>query len=270
MLNSTRFDGDPAVVHPCRSARDKRLMRQIVLDTETTGLNPKTGDRIIEVGCVELVNRRLTGSTFHHYVNPGRDSEPGALAVHGLTTDFLRDKPRFHDIVDGLCDFVSGAEILIHNASFDVAFLDEELARIERPVWTHHCGGIVDTLAMARELHPGKRNSLDSLCERYGVSNAHRTLHGALLDAELLAEVYLAMTRGQESLVIDIAPRIVVQPGWVAVDRGTLIVIRADAAEEDAHRATLDAIAREARRPPVWATLGERTASAVEHSAGGM
>ena len=230
-------------------------MRQIVLDTETTGLNPRTGDRIIEVGCIELLNRRPTGKTFHQYVNPGRDSDPGALAVHGLTTDFLRDKPPFADIVDALCDFVNGAEILIHNAAFDVAFLDEELARLERPKWSHHCASVVDTLAMARELHPGKRNSLDSLCERYGVSNAHRTLHGALLDAELLAEVYLAMTRGQESLVIDVAPRVVFRAGWVAVDRTALIVVRATDDETVAHRATLDAIANERRKPAVWSTL---------------
>ena len=231
-------------------------MRQIVLDTETTGLNPRTGDRIIEVGCIELMNRRPTGNIFHQYVNPGRDSDPGALAVHGLTTDFLRDKPPFADIVDALCDFVNGAEILIHNAAFDVAFLDEELARLERPKWNQHCDSVVDTLAMARELHPGKRNSLDSLCERYGVSNAHRTLHGALLDAELLAEVYLAMTRGQESLVIDIAPRPVVRIGtWVPIDRSALIIVRADDDETAAHRATLDAIARESRKQSVWATL---------------
>ena len=230
-------------------------MRQIILDTETTGLNPKTGDRIIEVGCIELLNRRPTGNTFHQYVNPGRDSEPGALEVHGLTTEFLRDKPKFEDIVDALCDFVGGAEILIHNAAFDVAFLDEELGRLERPPFTTHCASVTDTLGMARELHPGKRNSLDALCERYGVSNAHRTLHGALLDAELLAEVYLAMTRGQESLVIDIAPRTTIESGWVVVDRSTLIVVRADDDELVAHRATLEAIARESRKPPVWAAL---------------
>ena len=238
-------------------------MRQIVLDTETTGLNPKTGDRIIEVGCIELMNRRPTGASYHQYVNPGRESEPGALAVHGLTTEFLADKPKFDAIVDALCDFVQGAEILIHNAAFDVAFLDEELARIDRPVFAHHCASVTDTLMMARELHPGKRNSLDSLCERYGVSNAHRTLHGALLDAELLAEVYLAMTRGQESLVIDIAPRFVVQTGWAVVDRSALIVLRADDAEAEAHRATLEAIARESRKVPLWSLLaGEPSVAA--------
>src|ERR1700743_724123 len=140
-------------------------MRQIILDTETTGLNPKTGDRIIEIGCVELLNRRLTGNTSHRYVNPDRDSDPGALQVHGLTTEFLSDKPRFVDVVDAFRDFVDGAEILTHNAAFDVAFLAEELGRLTRPVFKDHCREITDTLAMARELHPGKRNSLDALCE---------------------------------------------------------------------------------------------------------
>jgi DNA polymerase-3 subunit epsilon len=228
-------------------------MRQIILDTETTGLNPRTGDRVIEIGCVELLNRRPTGNTFHRYLNPERDSDPGALEVHGLTTEFLKDKPKFVDVVDAFCDFVSGAEILIHNAAFDVAFLDEELARLERPGFGAHCGSVIDTLSMARELHPGKRNSLDALCERYDVSNAHRTLHGALLDAELLAEVYLAMTRGQESLMIDIAPRATVEEaGWMRVDRSALIVLRADDDELLAHVATLDAIAKESRKTPVW------------------
>jgi len=236
-------------------------LRQIILDTETTGLNPKSGDRIIEIGCVELVNRRATGNTFHRYLNPQRDSDPGALAVHGLTTEFLSDKPLFADIVDQLCDFVAGAEILIHNAAFDVAFLDEELARLDRPLFPTHCASIIDTLAMARELHPGKRNSLDALCERYEVSNAHRTLHGALLDAELLAEVYLAMTRGQESLIIDIAPRRSTAPGWAPVDRATLIVLRADEDELVAHATTLATIAKEAKRAALWQTIAalERT-----------
>ena len=231
-------------------------MRQIILDTETTGLNPKSGDRVIEIGCIELMNRRATGNTFHRYLNPQRDSDPGALAVHGLTTEFLADKPFFADVADQLCDFVAGAEILIHNAAFDVAFLDEELARLDRPLFNTHCGSVFDTLQMARELHPGKRNSLDALCERYGVSNAHRTLHGALLDAELLAEVYLAMTRGQESLVIDIAPRRSTVVGWTPVDRSTLIVLRAEDDELAAHAATLDLIAKERKGVPVWSGLG--------------
>lgn len=179
-------------------------MRQIVLDTETTGLNPRTGDRIIEIGCVELINRRLTGNNFHRYLNPERDSDPGALAVHGLTTDFLRDKPKFAEVAAELCNFVKDAEIVIHNAPFDVGFLDVELARLGLPKFNTHVATITDTLQQAKELHPGKRNSLDALCDRYGISNTHRTLHGALLDAELLAEVFLAMTRGQDSLTIDL------------------------------------------------------------------
>ncbi|WP_353157443.1 DNA polymerase III subunit epsilon [Herminiimonas fonticola] len=179
-------------------------MRQIVLDTETTGLNPRSGDRIIEIGCVELIDRRLTGNNFHHYINPERDSEEGALAVHGLTTEFLSDKPKFAEIVDEFRDYISGADVIIHNAPFDVGFLDAELKRVEMPLFKDHVGEILDTLQQAKELHPGKRNSLDALCDRYGVSNAHRTLHGALLDSELLAEVYLAMTRGQNSLSMDL------------------------------------------------------------------
>ena len=227
-------------------------MRQIILDTETTGLNPKNGDRIIEVGCIELIQRRPTGNTFHRYVNPGRDSDPGALAVHGLTTGFLSDKPPFADIAEALCAFVDGAEVLIHNAAFDQAFLDEELARLARPVFARHCASITDTLAMARELHPGKRNSLDALCERYGVSNAHRTLHGALLDAELLAEVYLAMTRGQESFVIDMAPQRWAGDSERLVDRSALRVVLADAEECALHEALLASIARESRTQAVW------------------
>ena len=179
-------------------------MRQIVLDTETTGLNARSGDRIIEIGCVELVNRQLTGNNFHHYINPERDSEEGALAVHGLTTEFLSDKPKFAEIVDEFRDYIQGAEVIIHNAPFDVGFLDEELKRVGMPTFRTHIFEIVDTLVQAKEMHPGKRNSLDALCDRYGISNAHRALHGALLDAELLAEVYLAMTRGQNSLTMDL------------------------------------------------------------------
>jgi DNA polymerase-3 subunit epsilon len=179
-------------------------MRQIVLDTETTGLDPALGHRIIEVGGVELVNRRPTGNHFHRYLNPDRDIEDGALQVHGITAEFLRDKPKFSDIVDEFLDYVDGAELIIHNAPFDVAFLNYELGILRRQAITHCCPSIVDTLRMARDVHPGKKNSLDALCERYQVDNSQRTLHGALLDAQLLAEVYLAMTRGQESLAIEV------------------------------------------------------------------
>lgn len=177
--------------------------RQIVLDTETTGLDPKLGHRIIEVAGVELVNRRLTGRHFHRYINPGRDSDEGALQVHGLTTEFLSDKPRFAEIADEFLEYVTGAELIIHNAPFDIGFLDHELALIRRKRLKNYCPEVIDTLRMAKDLHPGKRNGLDALCDRYQIDNSARTLHGALLDAELLADVYLAMTRGQESLIIE-------------------------------------------------------------------
>jgi DNA polymerase III subunit epsilon len=178
-------------------------MRQLILDTETTGLNARSGDRVIEFGAVELVNRRLTGRNLHFYINPERDSDPGALAVHGLTTEFLSDKPKFAEIANEIRDFVAGADLIIHNAPFDLAFLDAEFGMLGLPTFSSQCGEVIDTLVLAKSMYPGKRNSLDALCDRLGVSNAHRTLHGALLDSELLAEVYLAMTRGQESLVID-------------------------------------------------------------------
>jgi len=177
--------------------------RQIVLDTETTGLDPKLGHRIIEVAGVELVNRRLTGRHFHRYLNPGRDSEEGALQVHGLTTEFLSDKPKFAEIADELLEYITGAELIIHNAPFDIGFLDSELALLRRRKLKTYCPAVIDTLRMAKDLHPGKRNGLDALCDRYQIDNSARTLHGALLDAELLADVYLAMTRGQESLMIE-------------------------------------------------------------------
>ncbi len=176
-------------------------MRQIILDTETTGLNVRDGNRILEIGAVELINRKLTGNNFHYYINPQRDSEEGALAVHGLTTDFLSDKPLFEQISAEFLNYIQGAELLIHNATFDLAFLNAELQRVKSGVIADYVSGVIDTLALAKELHPGKRNSLDALCSRYQISNAHRKLHGALLDAELLADVYLAMTRGQNSFV---------------------------------------------------------------------
>jgi len=177
--------------------------RQIILDTETTGLEPRLGHRIIEVAGVEMVNRRLTGKHFHRYLNPGRDSDEGALQVHGLTTEFLSDKPKFAEIVDELLEYITGAELIIHNAPFDIGFLDSELALLRRRKLKTYCPEVIDTLRMAKDLHPGKRNGLDALCDRYQIDNSARTLHGALLDAELLADVYLAMTRGQESLMIE-------------------------------------------------------------------
>jgi DNA polymerase-3 subunit epsilon len=219
-------------------------VRQIVLDTETTGLAAREGHRIIEVGAIELVSRRVTERRLHRYINPERESDDGALAVHGLTSDFLADKPKFGEIAGELLDFVRDAEVIIHNASFDLEFLDEELKRLGRGPFAQHCARVTDSLLLARELHPGKRNSLDALCERYGVSNRHRTLHGALLDAGLLAEVYLAMTRGQDSLVIDL------EAGQGAVDHEPLDptrlrVLPASAAEVAAHEALLDRLAQQ-------------------------
>jgi DNA polymerase-3 subunit epsilon len=232
-------------------------MRQIVLDTETTGLNPRSGDRIIEIGCVELVNRRLTGNNFHHYINPERDSEEGALAVHGLTTEFLSDKPKFAEIAAELRDYISGAEIIIHNAPFDVAFLDAEFGRLDLPRFADHVAQITDTLVQAKEMHPGKRNSLDALCDRYGISNAHRALHGALLDAELLAEVYLAMTRGQNSLTIDLT--VAEQTSTNGEDAiilpiGEILVLQATEEELVEHEALLDQLDKQLKSTCVWRT----------------
>ncbi|MFZ4480059.1 MAG: DNA polymerase III subunit epsilon [Rhodoferax sp.] len=179
-------------------------MRQIFLDTETTGLSADGGDRIVEIGCVELLNRKLTGNNKHFYLNPGRDSHEEALKVHGLSSEFLRDKPAFEAVADDLLDYLRGSEVIIHNAAFDVGFLNKELALLGRPLFNEFVLGITDTLALAKEMFPGKRNSLDALCSRLGVDNSGRTLHGALLDAELLADVYINMTRGQETLQIDV------------------------------------------------------------------
>ncbi|HNS58990.1 MAG TPA: DNA polymerase III subunit epsilon, partial [Nitrosomonas europaea] len=176
-------------------------MRYVFLDTETTGLDPALGHRIVEIAAVEVCNRRLTDRHFHRYLNPGRESDEGALRVHGLTREFLRDKPVFQDVCSEFLEFIADAEIFIHNAPFDVGFFNRELDLIRFESMQNHCLQIIDTLVLAKELHPGKRNNLDALCERYQIDNSHRTLHGALLDAELLAEVYLAMTRGQESLL---------------------------------------------------------------------
>lgn len=176
-------------------------MRQIVLDTETTGLSPSDGDRILEIGCVELLNRKLTGNNWHHYINPERESHEEALKVHGITNEFLLDKPKFAALSAELVDYLSGAELIIHNAPFDVGFLNSEFERLGLPKVTEIASGVIDTLAMAKEFYPGKRNSLDALCDRLGIDNSNRTLHGALLDAELLADVFIAMTRGQDALL---------------------------------------------------------------------
>lgn len=179
-------------------------MRLIVLDTETTGLDPAQGHRVVEIGAVEVENRIVTGSYYHQYLNADRDSDPEALAVHGLTTEFLAGHPRFEEVAKDFIEFIRGGELLIHNAAFDIKFLDAELQRVGLGKVKDYCAKVTDSLMVAREMHPGKRNSLDALCDRYGISNAHRTLHGALLDTRLLAEVWLAMTRGQESLLGDV------------------------------------------------------------------
>jgi len=221
--------------------------RQIVLDTETTGLSARLGDRVIEIGCIELLSRNVTDRHFHSYLNPGRDIDEGAARVHGLTLEFLADKPKFADIARAFVDYVSGAELVIHNAAFDVEFIDQELSLAGLKKLSDYAAGVVDTLAMARELHPGKRNSLDALCERYAVNNAHRTLHGALLDARLLAEVYLALTRGQESLVMDLAQPSAAQTAAALVDAKKLTVLRATTDELKAHEKILDDIDRAAK-----------------------
>ncbi len=226
-------------------------MRQVVLDTETTGLEARAGHRIIEVGCLEIVSRRITERRLHSYVNPERDSDEGALQVHGLTSEFLADKPKFAEIVDELLAFVRDAEVIIHNAAFDLEFLDAELARLERPRFTDCCALVTDSLRLARELHPGKRNSLNALCERYAVSNSHRTLHGALLDAGLLADVYLAMTRGQDSLTIDLAPGAEAVDA-APVDLSRLRVLATSAQEIAAHEAVLDGIDTQCKAGAVW------------------
>lgn len=229
------------------------MTRQIVLDTETTGLNPASGDRIIEVAAVELFNRKLTGRHYHAYLNPDRASHPDALKVHGLTEEFLSDKPRFDQIADDLLEFVRDAEIIIHNAPFDCAFLDAELERLNRPAFKQHVTQVTDTLLMAKLQFPGKFNNLDALCKRFGIDNAHRTLHGALLDAELLAEVYLSLTRGQESLVIDLeTPRQQVSVASGQLDRYALPVYPPNEEEQAAHQAFLQLIDKKSQGKSIW------------------
>jgi len=235
-------------------------MRQIVLDTETTGLEPEQGHRIIEIGCVEMINRRLTGRTFHHYLNPERDIDPGAQEVHGLSAEFLSDKPAFGEIVEEFLEFVGDAELVIHNAPFDVGFLDAELSRLERqlPRMQALCP-VLDTLVLAREMHPGQRNSLDALCRRYQVDNSQRELHGALLDARILAEVYLAMTGGQAALSLgtERASSAAGQQVEQRMDRTglKLVVVRASADELAAHEATLDRIEAAVEAECLWRRL---------------
>ena len=235
-------------------------MRQIFLDTETTGLAADGGDRLIEIGCLEMVNRRLTGGCLHLYVNPGRPSSEEALKVHGITDEFLADKPRFADVAEQLLAYVAGADVVIHNASFDVGFLDAELRRIDRAPFSTHVARVTDSLALAREIFPGKSNSLDALCRRLEVDNTHRTLHGALLDAGLLAEVYIRMTRGQESLVIEASASAgagASSHDGAAVDLGIfdLLPVFVSAAESAAHEAVLKDLDKLSGGKTVWRAL---------------
>lgn len=229
-------------------------MRQVFLDTETTGLSAENGDRIIEIGCVELVNRKLTGHNLHFYLNPERDSHEDALKVHGISNEFLRDKPKFAEVADETLRYLAGAEVIIHNAPFDIGFLNKELERLGRPVFTEHVAGIRDTLVMAKELYPGKRNSLDALCDRLGVDNSDRTLHGALLDAELLADVYICMTRGQDALLVDEPGETAQGPQVARVDLSKLQlpVIRASEQELAEHEAVLQDIDKASGGKTVW------------------
>ena len=229
-------------------------MRQIVLDTETTGLDPRSGHRIIEVACIEMENRRLTGRHLHKYMHPERDIDEGAARVHGITLEFLADKPKFADIVDELIEFISGAELIIHNAPFDIGFLNAEFARLDRVPVETLCCGVIDTLKMAREQNPGKRNSLDALCERHGIDNSGRTLHGALLDTELLADVYLAMTRGQNALMIepDDGPVLSLTADGKPRIRKPLVVVRPSEAELADHDRVLAAIDKETKGGCLW------------------
>jgi len=233
-------------------------MRKIFLDTETTGLDPRHGHRIIEVACIEMESRRLTGRHLHKYINPEREIDEGAQAVHGITLEFLADKPKFADVIDEFLDFINGAELIIHNAPFDLGFLNAELARLDRVPVETLCNGVTDTLKMARDLHPGKRNSLDALCERYEIDNSQRTLHGALLDTELLSEVFLAMTRGQNTLLIepDATPRSTLAGSARQSERKPLQVRRPSAEELAEHQRVLALIDKETKGGCLWLAGG--------------
>ncbi|MBO9678173.1 MAG: DNA polymerase III subunit epsilon [Acidovorax sp.] len=234
------------------------MSRQIVFDTETTGLSAENGDRIIELGCVELVNRKLTGNNLHLYLNPERDSHEDALKVHGISNEFLKDKPKFAEVVEDILAYMQGAEIIIHNAAFDVGFLNKELELVGRPPFATYVSGVIDTLAMAKEMFPGKRNSLDALCDRLGVDNSGRTLHGALLDAELLADVYINLTRGQDALLIaDDVQDGGTGPQAVQIDlRGVVLpVLRASEAELAGHEEVLAQIDKASGGKTIWRTF---------------
>ena len=246
-------------------------MRQIILDTETTGLRVEDGNRILEIAAVEMVNRKLSPPDrhLHRYINPGRDSEEGALNVHGLTTSFLADKPKFADIAQEFIEFVRDAELIIHNAPFDVGFLNMELGRLGLGKITDYVSGIIDTLKEAKELFPGKRNNLDALCDRYEVDRSARTLHGALIDCELLSEVYLCMTRGQDSLLMDFVAADDAGSaheaalGLAKVARGPLRVRAATAAELAEHAAYLDGLDKAVKGSCLWRTLEPKPEAAA-------
>lgn len=237
-------------------------MRQIVLDTETTGLSADSGDRIIEIGCVELLNRKLTGNNLHFYVNPERDSHEDALKVHGISNEFLRDKPKFAAIADELLDYLRDAELIIHNAPFDMSFLNKELERLGRPPLNGLIAQVTDSLVMAKEMFPGKRNGLDALCDRLGVDNSGRTLHGALLDAELLADVYINMTRGQDALIIDLESTTSEEGEVIQIDlsRIELPVICANEQEQQVHERVLGDIDKACKGKTVWRQLASENA----------
>ena len=234
------------------------MSRQIVLDTETTGLSAEGGDRIIELGCVELLNRKLTGNNLHLYFNPGRDSHEDALKVHGITNEFLKDKPKFADMAPQILEYLQGAEIIIHNAAFDVGFLNKELELTGRPPFKTYVESVTDTLAMAKEMFPGKRNSLDALCDRLEVDNSGRTLHGALLDAELLADVYINLTRGQDALLMADEPQEsadgVVVP-TVDLSRFALQVVAANEQELSTHEDVMTQIDKSSGGKTIWRKL---------------
>ena len=232
-------------------------MRQIILDTETTGLSAENGDRIIEIGCVELLHRKLTGHNKHFYLNPERDSHEDALKVHGISNEFLRDKPKFAQVADELLEYLAGAEVIIHNAPFDVGFLNKELELLGRGPITEVVSGVVDSLQMAKELFPGKRNSLDALCDRLDVDNSGRTLHGALLDAELLADVYINMTRGQDALLIDLVDDATTGSSWERLDlrQFDLPVLVASEQERTAHDEVMQQIDKASGGKTVWRTM---------------
>ena len=234
-------------------------MRQIVLDTETTGLEPEQGHRIIEIGCVEVIRRRKTGRTFHRYIRPDREVDRGALEVHGITNEFLAQQPRYEEIAEEIIEFISGAELIIHNAAFDVAFLNAELRRLPQRKQIHQLCSVLDTLILARQMHPGQRNSLDALCKRYSIDNSHRELHGALLDAQILLDVYLAMTGGQTALILTEASledeSVVVEHEMPVRPLGELKVVLASDDELAAHERALAAIDKASGKKTLWRAL---------------